>query len=97
MAWYLLQDRVASVRYKYQVAAHSYQGTRISYELYGDARRGIYGYEDGQAVTVWYNPTNPSEAVLERGPEHPDWGTVTMGAALLVAGLVIGVVAVRAV
>ena len=57
------------VNYSYQVDGNIYQGDRIApgYEVGGSgAIKVIKKYPVGEQVIVFYNPQNPSEAVLER-------------------------------
>lgn len=58
-----------SVQYSYQVGGQSYQGTKIApgMEVGGTgAGKVVARYPAGAQVMVFYNPQNPSEAVLER-------------------------------
>jgi hypothetical protein len=58
-----------AVSYSYQVSGQAFQGTRIAPgpETSGsDARRRSARYVTGAAVTVFYNPQNPAESVLEQ-------------------------------
>ena len=58
-----------AVSYSYQVGGQAFQGTHIAPgpETSGsDARRRAARYVTGAAVTVFYNPQNPAEAVLEQ-------------------------------
>ena len=56
------------VRYNYSVAGEQFTGDRISYRTYDE---GISGDEltalQRRKVDVYYNPNNPSQAVLSRG------------------------------
>jgi hypothetical protein len=42
-------------------------GPRVLSSEAADARREITRYPVGSPVTVWYDPQNPADAVLERG------------------------------
>ena len=56
------------VQYSYQVGGRSYQGSRIAPgpEVGGTgAGKIIERYPVNSQVTVYYNPQNPSDAVLE--------------------------------
>ena len=58
-----------SVQYSYQVSGQSYQGTKIApgMEVGGTgARKVVARYPAGAQVMVFYNPQNPSDAVIER-------------------------------
>src|SRR5215216_1300350 len=57
------------VQYSYQVSGQPYQGTKLAPgpEVGGTGARKVVGrYPAGAQVMVFYNPQNPSEAVLER-------------------------------
>jgi hypothetical protein len=58
------------VVYEYQVMGQRYQSSRISFgtDMGGSlvAQPTLDKYPAGSTVTVYYNPTNPAEAVLER-------------------------------
>jgi hypothetical protein len=57
------------VQYSYQVGEQSYQGMKLAPgpEVGGTgARKIIERYPAGAQVMVFYNPQNPSDAVLER-------------------------------
>jgi hypothetical protein len=60
------------VRYKYTYNSHEYEGRRIAFGNSGcgseqSASNAAAAYPSGQAVTVWVNPSAPSEAVLVVG------------------------------
>jgi hypothetical protein len=57
------------VQYSYQVSGQSYQSMKLAPgpEVGGSGARGIVAkYPAGAQVMVFYNPQNPSDAVLER-------------------------------
>jgi len=57
------------VQYSYQVGGQAYQGLKIAPgpEMGGSGARGVVAkYPAGAQVMVFYNPQNPSEAVLEK-------------------------------
>ena len=57
------------VQYSYQVGGQAYQGTKLAPgpEVGGTgAGKVVARYPAGAQVMVFYNPQNPSEAVLER-------------------------------
>jgi hypothetical protein len=51
--------------YEFQVGQKTYQGNRYSFGSIMDTL--IPKYVVGQSVTVFYDPTNPGDAVLKRG------------------------------
>jgi hypothetical protein len=59
------------VQYSYEVKGERYEGNRITPGLqWGGtgAEKVIDRYPVGARVTVYYDPKNPSEALLERNP-----------------------------
>lgn len=57
------------VQYSYQVGGQAYQGTKLAPgpEVGGTgAGKVVERYPPGAQVMVFYNPTNPSDTVLER-------------------------------
>jgi len=60
------------VSYEYQALGQTYTGTKISFgfsKSYGSRRQAedeLARYPLGSQVTVYYDPSNPAEAVLER-------------------------------
>ena len=80
------------VLYSYQAGGRSYQGNRIapSPEVGGTgAPKRLVGYETGAQVTVFYNPNDPSDAVLETKVSSLFW----LWFALILVDLVLGAVA----
>lgn len=79
----------ASVRYDYAVDGRTYTNHAIGFSDSGGAdRAGAEGvtakYPNKSAVTVYYNPTDPQNAVLERGTS-----TRVYAMALLPPGLIV--------
>ena len=61
-----------SLRYEYTVDSQTYEGDRIRFGGYGDGTRefadaAVARFPVGAEVTVYYDPDDPGEAVLERG------------------------------
>ncbi len=57
------------VRYSYQVGGQAHKGSRIApgMEVGGSGARSVAArYAMGASVTVYYNPQNPADAVLEK-------------------------------
>lgn len=51
--------------YEYQVDGKTYQSNRYAYaSVGGDQSVGVKRYKDGDPVTVYYNPRDPSSAAL---------------------------------
>jgi len=62
----------ADVAYTFSVAGHEYTGSRISasdgeYNIHDGAVQAIQGLRVGEDVTVYYNPSNPHQAVIRAG------------------------------
>lgn len=61
-----------AVRYSYAVGGHAYSGKKLSfggqtgYGSQAKAQAALNSYPLGGTVRVYYNPADPSEAVLER-------------------------------
>jgi hypothetical protein len=70
------EDQRPRVRYQYSVAGQQMEGWRVSYSAYGTSRRAmeefIALYVRGSAVTVYYDPDQPSRSVLSIRPTM-DW------------------------
>jgi hypothetical protein len=66
------QDWSVRISYEYQVLDQSYTGTKVafgvakSYQYPSQARNDLACYPLNWQVTVYYDPSNPAEAVLER-------------------------------
>jgi hypothetical protein len=64
------------VQYEYDVNGRTYYGARrvlgdeVSKGLRSWAERDIAAYQPGMRVPVYYNPSDPREAVLERSAPH---------------------------
>jgi hypothetical protein len=61
----------ADVHYRYQVAAQEYEGKRVRFDQIGMGERHAHEmsgrYSVNQAVTVYFDPAVPENAVLEQG------------------------------
>lgn len=77
------------VTYSYQVGGRNFSSGRITVVSTGGSYSYAYGFVTqhpvGSSVTVYYNPSDPSQALLEKGV---DLGSVV----LLVAGLAMMIV-----
>jgi hypothetical protein len=58
--------KTAMVKYAYSVAGKSYEGNRVKVEI-GTSLSDAERYPKGKQVTVFYNPENAEESVLEQG------------------------------
>jgi Protein of unknown function (DUF3592) len=74
----------ADVAYRYKVRGHDYSSERITLVDFssgaGRAQGIVSRYPDAAPVTVYYNPVDPADAVLERG------GTSGIGLLYIVGG-----------
>ena len=81
-----------AVQYEYTVLGKTYTGSRISFggtagkSTRRAAEAALEGYPVGASVTVYYNPHNPQDAVLER--------TMHGGPLMLIVGATFGASAV---
>jgi hypothetical protein len=81
----------ADVAYRYKVRGHDYSSARITLVDFsstaGRAQGIVNRYVDGAPVTVYYNPVDPSDAVLERGGTSGIGVLYIIGAIFAVAGV----------
>ena len=66
-------------------------GSKSNYASHARAASKL-AYQAGQQVNVFYNPENPSQAVLEPGSTRGAWGTLLIGIVFFVAGGIIAVI-----
>lgn len=76
--------------YDYTVNGEKHLGSRI---FFGDtfislfsflaAKGAIEKYKEGQAVTVYYNPSNPQNSVLEPGAKWQAFAALALGVVLV--------------
>jgi hypothetical protein len=82
----------ADVAYRYKVRGCDYSSERITLADFsssaGRARGIVSRYPDAAAVTVYYNPVDPSDAVLERGTTSGIALLYLIGGVVAAAGLV---------
>jgi hypothetical protein len=60
-------------------------GTTLNYPSRARAEANL-AYQTGQQVTVFYNPDNPAQAVLEPGATRGVWGYLIAGVVFGIAG-----------
>ena|SRR2546421_3002460 len=80
------------VAYTYEVAGREWHGNRVAFGhepfgSYGDVQPRMERYVEGTEVTVYYDPADPSQAVLERGAASATWFAIALGIVLLVVGI----------
>lgn len=73
-------------------ARRLFVGEVVFYSSAQDAQKALEGYPGaGEIVTVWYNPRNPAEAVLQKPLHWQFWVYVLLGFGLLgIAALLLG-------
>ena len=88
--WYLAGVRLA---YEYHVEGQRYVGRRSSWRGHWPsvtaAVRLARRYPPRQRVTVWYNPADPRQAVLEPGPGLATLAGVALGLTVVYGGLLV--------
>ena len=78
----------ADIVYEYSVAGRKLRNNRVSIgENLGNFQvaETIAKYPVGTAVTVYYNPLHPDQAVLERDLPKGLWGCLGVGTAIVLA------------
>ena len=76
---------IPEISYSYQVNGQPYGSNRVTFRfgtvllLPPSAESVVDAYPEGTVVTVYYNPRNPSEAVLEPGRYLQNVGGVAVG------------------
>jgi hypothetical protein len=79
------------VKYGFGVAGKPYLGTRIRFDAKAfqsdvAARKSVAGFRPGLPVTVFYNPANPADCVLER-KNSAGWVLLILGAFIVLLAL----------
>ncbi len=92
---YQKTDYLPVVKYSYTVSGTSHTGSHRTFNddvvVYGStdkAEAAIEKYPVGKTVQVYFNPTNPADAVLEPGKAGPSWRSLTAGILCLVLTIV---------
>ena len=87
----------AEILYEFTVSGTTYNGNRVAYGDYGSnrpthARRIVNRYPKGKKVTVYYQPDDPGECLLEPGLKLQAFLMPAMGLiSLLVGGVAAGI------
>ncbi|RME88469.1 MAG: DUF3592 domain-containing protein [Anaerolineae bacterium] len=76
------------IEYRYTVDGQTYTNTTIGAET-SDIRSGIYAgeYAPGKPITVYYNPENPSDAVLVTGVAGSSLAPGCLGMFFVIGGV----------
>jgi len=80
----------AVVRYSYAVNDAPYNGERIAFDGYGSSftpNQVVEKYAAGTTHPVYYDPANPSEAVLEKGVTASNYILPIVAAVAALGGL----------
>lgn len=75
------EAEVSDVNYSYTVDGTEYTGERISYGVggaHGSSKKAHAKFPPGSTVKVYYNPSDPSEAVLEPGGQLGNLGCIVV-------------------
>jgi hypothetical protein len=64
---------VAAICYAYNVNGFDFNGNRLRYVSIDAPENLVATYKVGDAVTVFYNPKKPEDAVLSAGVTSADW------------------------
>ena len=84
------------VHYRWSVDGRSYTGSRYRigggsslgrFPTRAEAQAALDRYAPGQPVTVFHDPADPAEAVLQPGGDWGAWVPLPIGVVLLAAGL----------
>jgi hypothetical protein len=89
---YKERDNSTYVRYVYQVGSKKYIGQRIYFDQLGAGSllSDKDSYQNGQSITVFYDPKNPDSAVLRTGPQNDNTNFLKYGLGLILGlGLII--------
>lgn len=91
------------ITYIYAVDGVSYTGDRVSSwdnlrsSSRGNAEEVVQEYQPGSVVQVFYDSSNPAEAILETGPAWPILWASIIGFFVLILGTFAGVYGIKAV
>jgi hypothetical protein len=92
-------DFYPSVKYTYEIDGKRFTGHRVTwmqtdseYSSTAKAKAQLAKYPVGKAVTVYYNPEKPGEAVLKRGSGSGSLDYLLLGVAVVLVSLFLGVV-----
>jgi hypothetical protein len=82
----------AKIQYTYTLEGQQLQGDRVFFGAMSTSERQqvfdlLLKYPIGTAVTVYYDPADPSQAVLEPGIHGANWFLPILGAAFGLVGL----------
>ena len=92
----------AEVLYAYEIEGVQQLANRVAFGDFGSsdpgrAQRIVNRYPEGSAVTVHYDPDEPSRAVLEPGVHGSTWMLPGFGALFFTAGLLMAIFLPRAI
>jgi hypothetical protein len=80
-------DNIPTLEYTYDVDRNNYSGNNISYKVISltrpAAEKILEKYPIGATADVYYNPSKPSQSVLEPGVHQPPMTLLIVGSILL--------------
>lgn len=89
----------ANLRYEYAVEGKQHVGEKISFGTVGGtmakAQENAKRYAEGSQVDVYYNPSDPSEAVMETGRKGSIYTFSGVGALFTLIGIGFAVYAIK--
>jgi hypothetical protein len=77
----------ADIEYEYRVIGTRYTSTRIAAGMLLNPQDAVSTYAVGATVTVFYNPDNPADAILERGSNVLALALIGAGAIDIAVGI----------
>jgi hypothetical protein len=82
----------ADIRYRYQVSGKTYVSGQVSLSDHSSSsssgmKKLIWRYPAGKSVSVYYNPTDPKDALLEPGTVFISYIPFAFGIISILAGL----------
>lgn len=94
------EDFTPTVAYRYKVGNVEYESDKIGFGSrttgrHHEAKAWVDRYQVGTTVPVFYDPTNPAEAVLERGVVR-GWGPLVLGSIFVAVGIFFRAMLLRA-
>lgn len=85
-----------NIEYEYQVSGQNYSSKQVAFGGFSGtgsqkpAEKMVYKYPLNDSVSVYYNPANPHEAVLEQAVGSGAKGALIGGIVLIAVSLLIG-------
>ncbi len=85
-----------TVEYEYAVAGQVFKSSNISVDSFSStdpnyASSTVATYPLDSTVTVYYNPANPTDSLLQPGVGIVAWGVFLVGLLMIIAGSALGI------